>query len=277
MLTPDEERFLKGKAAKLRRLVLEAIYHAQSGHPGGSLSYVEILTVLYFHTLRFDPRHPADPGRDRFILSKGHACPALYAIFAELGIISPAELASLRRVGSRLQGHPDMTKLPGIEMSSGPLGLGLSAGLGMALAARLDKRDYRTYVVLGDGELQEGMVWEAAMAAAKFRAGNLTAIVDFNGVQLDGTTDEIMPLGDLAAKFGSFGWQVMETDGHDVNALAGVFAEAKKAVDKPVVIFARTIKGKGVSYMEGRYQWHGQVIDAEKYQLAIAELEAVKI
>jgi transketolase len=272
-LSASRDHELKLLAHNLRRTIIQMLYEAQSGHPGGSLSCVEILTVLYLEKMHFDPQRPTDPDRDRMLLSKGHACPALYALFAELGVILWAELRTLRQLGSRLQGHPDMTKLPGIDISSGPLGLGLSAGLGMALTARLDGRSYRTYVLLGDGELQEGIVWEAAMAAAKYAAANLTAIVDLNGVQLDGRTDEVMPLGDVAAKFTSFGWHVIDVDGHDTSALADALDAAAAHQQGPAVILARTVKGKGVSFMEGQSAWHGQPICHEHYAQAWQELE----
>jgi transketolase len=262
-------------ARNLRSAIIRMLYEAQSGHPGGSLSSVEILTVLYLEKMRFHPQHPTDADRDRLLLSKGHACPALYAVLAKLGVIPRAELGTLRRLGSRLQGHPDMTILPGIDISSGPLGLGLSAGLGMALAARLDGRAYRTYVLMGDGELQEGMVWEAAMAAAKYAAASLTAIVDLNGVQLDGRTEEVMPLGDVAAKFTAFGWYAIDVDGHDIAALSEALDAAAARREGPTVIIARTVKGKGVSFMEGQCAWHGQPLSREHYEQALRELEVM--
>ena len=212
---------------------------------------------------------PDDPDRDRFVLSKGHAVPMLYLNLAEKGFIPKEELLTLRQAGSRLQGHPCAHKPPGIDVSAGPLGLGLSAGLGMALAGRLQKRNHTVYVLLGDGELQEGGCWEAAMAAAKFNPGNLIAIVDHNGVQLDGTNDEIMPVGDLAAKFRSFGWETLSCDGHDVSAFSDAVDQAKQIHDKPAVIIAETVKGKGISFMEGKNTWHGKPISDVDYQAAL--------
>jgi transketolase len=263
---------LEALARRIRKTIIRMIYEVQSGHPGGSLSCVEILTALYMKEMRFDPKEVDDPNRDRLVLSKGHASPTLYAVLAELGVISREELWTLRQLGTRLQGHPDMKHLPGVEMSTGPLGLGLSAGLGMALAARLNGLSYHTYVLLGDGELQEGIIWEAAMCAAKYKADNLTAVVDYNGIQLDGTIDEIMPLGDLAGKFQSFGWGTINVDGHDFTSLLDALGEARQHKGQPMVVIARTVKGKGVSFMEGKAAWHGQIISDREFQLAMGEL-----
>lgn len=271
-LTEERKRELELFARRTRETIITMLHEVQSGHPGGSLSCVEILTALYLEEMQFGPERIDDPNRDRLVLSKGHACPTLYAILAELGVIPGEELSTLRQLGSRLQGHPDMNELPGVEMSTGPLGLGLSAGLGMALAARLDRRSYRTYVLLGDGELQEGIIWEAAMCAAKYKVDNLLALVDFNGVQLDGTIDEIMPLNDVADKFRSFGWNTITVDGHDFASILGGLAKAWQQKGQPTVIIARTVKGKGVSFMEGKAAWHGQPISAEYFNLAMAEL-----
>jgi len=272
-LSSNHENELLDFAKEVRRSIVKALYQIQTGHPGGSLSCVEILTVLYKEKMNFDPANPYDPNRDRLVLSKGHGCPTLYIILAELGVFPKEEVSTLRQLGSRLQGHPDMKKLAGIEMSSGPLGLGLSAGLGMALAAKMDHLAYRTFVVLGDGELQEGIVWEAAMCAAKYETDNLTAIVDLNGVQLDGTTDEVMPLGDIEAKFQSFGWQTVVVDGHDLRMLAEAVDTAQATKGQPTVILAETVKGKGVSFMEGKSAWHGRAIDGKHYEQAMRELE----
>lgn len=257
---------------RLRRDLIRVLHGIQTGHPGGSLSMTEILVTLYFEKLRIDPARPGDPGRDRFILSKGHGAPMLYEVLAERGFFPREDLKSLRQIGSHLQGHPCARKTPGIELSTGPLGLGLSAGLGMAMAARLDGRDYRTYVLMGDGELQEGIVWEGAMSAAKFAADNLRVIVDYNGVQLDGTLDEIMPLGDLSAKWCAFGWQVIEIDGHDLAAISDAIDEAATIKGRPAVILARTVKGKGVSFMEGKSAWHGRPIGDDDHARAMQEL-----
>ncbi|MDR2450754.1 MAG: transketolase [Candidatus Accumulibacter sp.] len=258
---------------RLRRDLIRVLHGIQTGHPGGSLSMTEILVTLYFEKLRIDPARPGDPGRDRFILSKGHGAPMLYEVLAERGFFPREDLGSLRQIGSHLQGHPCARKTPGIELSTGPLGLGLSAGLGMALAARLDGRDYRTYVLMGDGELQEGIVWEGAMSAARFAADRLCVIVDYNGVQLDGTLDEVMPLGDLSAKWRAFGWQVIEVDdGHDLTQLSDAIDQAATTKGRPVVILARTVKGKGVSFMEGESAWHGKPIGDDDYAKAMKEL-----
>lgn len=259
----------------LRRTILEMIHAAGSGHTGGSFSCVEILTTLYLEKMNFDPSNPLDPARDRFVLSKGHAAPALYAILGYLGLIQRSELLNLRKMGSPLQGHPDMKSVSGVEMSAGPLGLGLSVGIGMALAARLNKESYHTYVLLGDGEIQEGIVWEAAMAASKYKLNNLTAILDNNGVQLDGTCEEIMPLGSIKAKFESFGWHTLTCDGHDIAEIATAIEKAASSQDRPSMIIANTVKGKGVSFMEGKNIWHGKAVDDESYQKAMAEIGGI--
>ncbi len=264
---------LKQIAHNIRKEIIKMLHNAQSGHPGGSLSAVEILTVLYFNQMRVSCTQVNSPDRDRFIASKGHCAPALYQVLCEKGYFPREELSRLRRLGAILQGHPDMKTTPGIDMSTGSLGLGLSVGIGMALAGKLDNRDYYTYVLLGDGEIQEGQVWEAAMAAAKFRLDRLIAIVDNNGVQLDGKVDDIMPLGNVAGKFGAFGWNVLEVDGHDIRALDAAIDAAKKKPHGPTVIIAHTVKGKGVSFMEGKNEWHGKAINDQLYAQAMAELE----
>lgn len=249
------------------------LYTAQTGHPGSSLSAVEIMTTLYFEKMNgIDPKNPKAYDRDRFVLGKGHAAPTLYIILAELGFFPKEDLNTLRKLGSHLQGHPNIKATPGIDYSSAPIGQGLSVGLGMALAAKLDKKDYTIYVVLGDGETQEGMIWEAAMAAAKFKADNMVVILDKNGVQLDGTTDEVMPLGDVQAKWRSFGWNTISIDGHDIEEISSAVDEAKETVGVPTIIIANTIKGKGVSFMEGKSLWHGKPIDEEHYKMAMSEL-----
>ncbi len=267
----SKQERLRAIAARMRRDIVAMLHKAQSGHPGGSLSAVEILTVLYFSQMKADCQDPACPDRDRFIASKGHCAPVLYTTLCEKGFFGRDELGRLRQLGCMLQGHPDMKKTPGVDISTGSLGLGLSVGIGMALAARLDGRKYRTYVLLGDGELQEGQVWEAAMAAAKFGLDNLVAIVDNNGVQLDGKVADIMPLGSVKAKFAAFGWEVIEVDGHDTAALDAAFDRAR-TVRGPVVVVADTVKGKGVSFMEGKNEWHGKAISDEQYAAAVAEL-----
>ncbi|MGO0121942.1 transketolase [Desulfothermobacter acidiphilus] len=263
---------LQVKAKELRRHVVRMTAAAGSGHPGGSLSAADIVATLYFAVLRLDPAHPTAPDRDRFILSKGHAAPLLYAALAERGFFPPAELLTLRKLGSRLQGHPDMRKLPGVEMSTGSLGQGLSVGVGMALAGRLDGRDYRVYVLLGDGECQEGQVWEAAMAAAHYRLDNLVAILDYNGLQIDGPVSEVMNLEPVADKWRAFGWQVQEIDGHDFGQILEALAAAEKVKGKPSMIIARTVKGKGVSFMEHQADWHGVAPKPEQAEVALKEL-----
>jgi transketolase len=260
-------------ARRLRRDIITMLGKAGSGHPGGSLSAVEILTALYFRVLRHKPKDPHWPERDRFILSKGHAAPALYAVLAECGYFPVAELATLRQIDSRLQGHTDMTRTPGVEMSAGTLGQGLSFAIGVALAGRLNARDYRTYVLLGDGECDAGQVWEGAMSAAHFKVDNLVAIVDRNGLQLDGWTRDIMSLEPFPAKWRAFGWQVIEVDGHSLTQLLQAFDQAKKFKGQPTVIIAHTIKGKGVSFMENNDDFHGKAPNAEEVKLALKELE----
>lgn len=252
---------------------IKLLYQKQTGHPGGSLSVCEILTVLYYTQMKVDPKDPNMPYRDRLVLCKGHAAPMLYRILAEKGFFPPEELNTLRDLNTRLQGHPCMNSNIGVDMSTGPLGLGLSAAVGMALAAKQDYADVRVYAVLGDGEINEGTVWEACMSAAKFRLDNLCAVVDLNGVQLDGTSDEIMPMGRICDKFLSFGMHVIECDGHDVRQLACAFEEAKQTKGRPTVILAHTVKGKGVSFMEGKNTWHGKAISDNEFAEAMRELE----
>ena len=259
-------------ARRLRRYVVTMIAQAGSGHPGGSLSAADIVTALYFKELRYEPTNPQWPERDRFILSKGHAAPILYAALAESGYFPVAELSTLRQLGSCLQGHTDRTLTPGVEMSSGSLGQGLSFAIGTALAGRLDKRSYRVYALLGDGECDEGQVWEAAMAAAHFKLDNLLAIVDHNGLQLDGTNRQIMNLEPLADKWRSFGWHVVEINGHDFPAILGAFWEAKKIKGQPTAVIALTIKGKGVSFMENNLEFHGRAPNPEELAKAMKEL-----
>ena len=262
-------------AKELRIDVLEMIARAGSGHPGGSLSSVEILTALYFGVLRYRADEPRFPGRDRFVISKGHGVPTVYAALARAGCIEPAELDSLRTLGSRLQGHPDHVRLPYIEAATGSLGQGLSVAVGMALAERLDgKHDYRVFCLLGDGELQSGQVWEAAMAAGKYRLGKLAAILDYNKVQLDGHVRSIMDVEPLADKWRAFRWHVVEVDGHDLRAILQAFGEATQESERPTIIIAHTVKGKGVSFMEDTHAWHGKAPSREELDRAIAELTA---
>ena len=267
---------LECMARQLRVAIIDMIHKAGSGHPGGSLSICEILSTLYFSELRVNPENPKDPARDRFVLSKGHAAPALYGILARRGFFPEAELDTLRKTGSRLQGHPDSKHLPGVDVSSGSLGMGISFGIGCALAARLSGADYRSYVLTGCGELDEGQNWEGLMTGAKYQLDNLLVIVDYNKVQLDGTNDEIMPLGDLVAKLRVFNWNVLECDGHNVAELLGAYEEARNTKGVPTIIVAHTVKGKGVSFMEHKCQWHGMPINDEQCACAMAELEGAK-
>ncbi|MDR3561042.1 MAG: transketolase [Negativicutes bacterium] len=271
-MTMEKEKSLLQITGQMRRDIVKMLHNVQTGHPGGSLSAVEILTVLYFNQMNATCDKACCPDRDRFIASKGHCAPVIYTTLCEKGYFPREELSNLRQLGCMLQGHPDMKKVPGIDMSTGSLGLGLSVGIGMALSANLDKKDYYTYVLLGDGELQEGQIWEAAMAAPRFGLNKLIAIVDNNGVQLDGKVDDIMPLGSIADKFKAFGWNVIEADGHDLRALDAAFDQAKTNQSGPTVIIASTVKGKGVSFMEGKNEWHGKAISDDLYAKAMAEL-----
>ncbi|MDH4067525.1 MAG: transketolase [Dehalococcoidia bacterium] len=264
---------LKEMAKKLRRHVISMIAAAGSGHPGGSLSAADIITALYFKILRHDPDNPQWSERDRFILSKGHAAPILYAALAEAGYFPVAELETLRKMDSRLQGHTDRNLTPGVEMSAGSLGIGLSYAIGVALAARLDSKTYRTYALLSDGECEEGQTWEAALAAAHFNLDNLTAIVDCNDMQLSGWVRQIMNLEPLVRKWQAFGWHVINVDGHDFDQILAAFPEAEKMKGKPTVITARTIKGKGVSFMENNVGFHGKAPTQEEAEKALKELE----
>ena len=256
----------------LRRSVMDEVYHAQSGHIGGSLSAADIVAALYFHQMKLDPERPDWEKRDRFILSKGHAAPILYAALAHRGFFPVAELNTARALDSRLQGHPDRLKTPGVEMSSGALGHGLSIGTGLALAAKLKGEPHRIYVYLGDGEIQAGVIWEGAMAAAKYKLQNLTAILDYNDVQLDGFVHDIMPLEPLVEKWRSFGWHTLELDGHNMRQILEALDEVENIHDRPTVLIAHTTKSKGVSFMENRSEWHGKPPNREQYERAMAEL-----
>ncbi len=257
MLNEQSVRELEETARHLRVEILKMLNTARSGHTGGSLSSIDVLTVLYFHAMRHDPTNPRWEERDRFVLSKGHAAPALYACLAQAGYFSRDDLKSLRRLGSHLQGHPDMNKTPGVDVCTGSLGQGLSQAVGLALAARLAGRSARTYALLGDGELQEGQVWEAAMAAAHYGLDNLCAIVDVNGLQIDGDVEKVMNVAPVGPKFLAFNWHVLEVDGHDVQAIARGVDEAQKTEGRPTMIIARTIKGKGVPFFEHKASYHG--------------------
>ncbi|MFA7462323.1 MAG: transketolase [Anaerovoracaceae bacterium] len=266
---------LQDKAALIRQHIIREVYHAGSGHPGGSLSATDIMTVLYFHEMNIDGNDPSNPNRDRFVLSKGHASPVLYACLAEAGFFPKEDLVTFRKLGSCLQGHPSMLKLCGVEMSTGSLGQGFSASVGMALAGRLDGRDSRIYVMLGDGELQEGITWEASMAAGHYGLDNLCAIVDHNGLQIDGKNDDVMRVMPIAEKFRAFGWNVIELDGHDLDAIAAGFRKAGKHKGAPTVLVAETHKGKGVSFMEDQAGWHGKAPNREQAEQAMAELGGI--
>ena len=273
MLTKEQETYFEKVCLQFRRDLIEVLHEKKTGHPGGSLSVCEILATLMLERMKnIDVNDPQKPDRDRLVLCKGHAAPMLYRVLAEKGFFPVEEMHTLRDLNTRLQGHPQMLDTPGVDLTSGPLGIGLGAALGMALSLKLDGLGARVYAVLGDGEIDEGAVWEASMAAAKFKADNLCTIVDWNGVQLDGTTDEIMPSGDLHAKFEAFGWHVIECDGHSPAALVAAYDEAETVKGKPTMILAHTVKGKGVSFMEGKNTWHGAPIDDEHYAQAMKEL-----
>lgn len=262
-------------ATNVRKNVIEAVYNASSGHPGGSLSIADILTVLYFEEMRVDPGKPQDPDRDRFVLSKGHCAPGLYGVLAERGFFPKEDVKTFRKIDSYLQGHPDKKGVPGVDMSSGSLGQGICAANGMALAAKIDKKDYRVYTILGDGELEEGQVWEAAMFAPHYKLDNMTAIVDFNGLQIDGDIAKVMSPLPIDEKFRAFGWHVICVDAHDFDQLKAAFAEAKTVSGKPTAIIAKSIKGKGVSFMENQASWHGTAPNEEQYTQAMAELDQI--
>ncbi|WP_455392833.1 transketolase [[Eubacterium] cellulosolvens] len=270
---PKSIEELKRIARETRKWVIKMTHAAGSGHPGGSLSAADIITVLYFHTMNLRPKQPSWPDRDRFVLSKGHAAPALYAVLAQRGFFTEDELIHLRELGSMLQGHPDMKRTPGIEASTGSEGQGLSMGIGMALGSRLDRRFNRIYVMVGDGELNCGQTWEAAMAATHFKVDNLTVFVDANGLQLDGPTLKIMNTEPIGFKWKSFGWHVIEIDGHDIKEIIAAIKEAQKIEGKPTVIIAKTVKGKGVSFMEGAVGFHGKAPNDDEYKQAMKELE----
>lgn len=259
------------KGKELRQEILKMLYACQSGHPGGSLSCVEILMALYYEVMNIDPKDPKKADRDRFVLSKGHACPTLYAILADLGYFPKEDLAGLRQIDSHLQGHPDCNKTPGVDMNSGSLGQGVSLAMGLALAAKHAKASYKVYTVIGDGECQEGLVWEAAMASAHYKLDNLTVLLDHNGLQIDGSNDQVMSLGNIVEKFRSFGFECFEIDGHDMEALVRTLKTP--VTGKPKFICCNTVKGKGVSFMENQYGWHGKPMNAEEFQIAMKEQE----
>ena len=261
-------------AVNVRKGIIEGTFNAKSGHPGGSLSIAEILTYLYFAEMNVDPAKPAMENRDRLVLSKGHAAPALYSVMAQKGYFPVDELKTLRKVDSRLQGHPSMRYLPGIDISTGSLGQGISAACGMALGAKLKNADYRVYTILGDGEIEEGQVWEAAMYAAAKKLDNLVAFVDNNNLQIDGTVEEVNSPYPIPEKFAAFGWNVIEINGHCFDAIENALKAARECKGKPTAIIAKTVKGKGVSYMENQVNWHGAAPNAEQYEIAMKELDA---
>jgi len=272
LLTAPEA--LRAKARDIRKHVVRMVGAASSGHPGGSLSAADIVTVLYFNEMNIRPDDPKWPDRDRFVLSKGHAAPVLYAALAEAGYFPAEELVTLRRIDSRLQGHPSIRSTPGVEMSTGSLGQGLSAACGMAIAAKLDGAAWRVYALLGDGELEEGQIWEAVMTAAHRRLDNLTAFVDANGLQIDGPVADIKSMERIGDRFAAFGWHVVEIDGHDIPAIMAALAEARNTQGWPTVVVARTVKGKGVSFMENQLGWHGTAPKPDQVRAALAELDA---
>ena len=268
----DNYKDYKDIANDLRISIINMLYKSQSGHPGGSLSACEIVTALYFKEMRVDPTNPNWDERDRFVLSKGHAAPVIYAALSKKGYFPKEELSNLRKIDSMLQGHPDMKGTPGVDMTTGSLGQGLSAANGMALAGKIDKKDYRVYALLGDGEVQEGIVWETAMFAAHYKLDNLTVFLDHNGLQIDGRNKDVMNIEPIDDKFKAFGWHVISIDGHNFEEIFNVIDEAKKVEGKPTIIIAKTIKGKGVSFMENQVGWHGKAPNKEEAEKALDEL-----
>ncbi len=273
-MNAEQIKQLQIHATNVRKMALEAVYSAGAGHPGGSLSVADILTYLYLNEMNVNPKDAKNPGRDRLVLSKGHCSPALYGALAEAGFLPKEDIKTFRNAESYLQGHPDMKGVNGVDMSSGSLGQGISAANGMALNAKLDNKDYRVYAVLGDGEIEEGQVWEAAMFAAHYQLDNLTAFLDFNGLQIDGDVTEVMNPTPIDKKFEAFNWHVISIDAHDFNQIEAALQEAKATKGKPTVILAKSVKGKGVSYMENQAGWHGAAPNKEQYEQAIAELDA---
>ena len=271
-MNQSEKKTLAETANRVRIGILDGVFNAGCGHPGGSLSIAELLTYLYFKEMKVDPANPKWEDRDRFVLSKGHTAPALYATLAERGFFPVEELKTLRRIDSRLQGHPDMKGIPGVDMSTGSLGLGISAACGMALAGKTAGKDYRVYTILGDGESEEGQVWEAAMFASHYRLDNLVAIVDWNGLQIDGTIEEVMNPTPHNLKFAAFGWNVISIDAHDFDQIEAAFTAARGVKGKPTAVIAKSIKGKGVSYMENAVQWHGAAPKEDLYRVGLADL-----
>lgn len=270
----SRKRELQKRANLVRQGVIEATYHAKSGHPGGSLSVSDVLTYLYYVQMNVDPANPNWEDRDRLVLSKGHCCPALYSVLAQKGYFDPAQLKKLRHVGAMLQGHPDMKTIPGVDMSSGSLGQGISVACGMAMSAKLSGKKWRTYAILGDGELQEGQVWEAAMFAAHHKLDNLIAVVDNNNLQIDGNVSDVCSVYPIDEKFRAFGWEVFAADAHDFESLDAAFTAARQVKGKPSVIVQMSVKGKGVSFMENQAGWHGKAPNQQQYEQAMEELRA---
>lgn len=267
-----ENEVLHQRAQKVRQHVLEAVYSAASGHPGGSLSICDVLTYLYFEELHINPQAPDEPNRDRFVLSKGHCSPALYGALAERGFFPVEDLKTFRQIDSYLQGHPSMKDVPGVDMSTGSLGQGFSAACGMAIAAKKAAASYCVYTILGDGELEEGQVWEAAMFAAHYKLDNLCALVDFNGLQIDGAIDQVLSPNPIDKKFEAFGWNVVHIDAHDFDSIRSGYGQARQCKDRPTLLLAKSVKGKGVSFMENQAGWHGAAPKQEQYEQAMAEL-----
>ena len=267
-----EVKELENMAKEVRKGIIEAVYHAQSGHPGGSLSVADILTVLYFNELNIDENNSKWEDRDRFVLSKGHCSPALYSCLANRGFFPVEDLKTFRNINSYLQGHPDMKKIPGVDMTTGSLGQGLSTAVGMAIAGKMDNKSYRVYSVLGDGEIEEGQIWEAAMSANKYHLDNLCVIVDNNNLQIDGTIEEVMSPYPIDEKFRSFGFEIIKIDGHNMQEILDAFDVAKHVKGKTVCIIAKTVKGKGISFMENQVGWHGKAPNEEQYKMAMEEL-----
>lgn len=272
-LKREKINFLKQKSLDIRKGIIESVYSAKSGHPGGSLSIADILSVLYFDEMNVDPKNPKDKNRDRLVLSKGHCAPALYSALANKGYFEIEELKTLRNINGRLQGHPDMKNIPGVDMTTGSLGQGLSAANGMAIAGKLDNKNYRVYCIVGDGEIEEGQIWEASMAAAKYKLDNLCLIVDNNNLQIDGTIEEVMSSYPIDQKFKSFGFQVITIDGNNIDSILKAFKVAKTVKGKPTCIIAKTVKGKGISFMENMVDWHGKAPNDQQYNIAINELK----
>lgn len=267
-------RELAVTATKIRLAALDAVHTAASGHIGGSMSITDVLTVLYFEKMHINPQNPQDPERDRFVLSKGHCTPALYPTLALRGYFPTEDLKLFRSIEGHMSGHAEMRHVKGVDMSTGSLGQGLSVAVGMALAGKIDQKDYRVYAAMGDGEIEEGQIWEAGMAAAKYKLDNLCGVIDVNGLQIDGATAEVMPSEPLDKKWEAFGWNVIVIDGHDINAISDAFDAAAQCKGKPTMILAKTVKGKGVSYMENNAGWHGKAPNDEQYEIGRAELEA---